>query len=393
MKKMTRIAFDAKRIVRNASGLGNYGRTLVGSLSALLPHAELLLYAPDEGRADLRRQVEALPNVSFRYPQHARFRFQRDLWRTRGIVDDLVRDGVSLYHGLSGELPVGISKTGIPSVVTIHDLIFMRHPEWYHWLDVQIYRRKFFQAIKEATRIIAISECTRRDILYYAQGYDGLADRISVIYQGASRQFTADALLPPSTLLRGVDRYVLQVGTIEERKNALESVMALEYLPRELHLVLVGRETQYTEQVRRYAAQHGLQPRLHILSGVSNDELACLYRHAQCFVYPSRYEGFGIPIIEAIQSGLPVVAATGSCLEEAGGPDCLYVSPDDPRALADAVSQLVDDPDRRQRVERARQYVLRFDNDRVARQVGKLYEELGVRSEELNRVRSEELNG
>lgn len=369
-----RIGYDAKRIVRNGTGLGSYGRTLINGLSEIDSADRFLLFAPDEGHDCLRRQVELRQNVSFHYPAHARFRFQRDAWRTRGIVKDLLRDNVNLYHGLSGELPSGIKATGIPAVVTIHDLIFLRHPEYYKWIDAHIYKRKFYATLKEATHIIAISECTKRDILYYA---DFPEDKITVIYQSASKKFNMKEALPQSSLLEGVEKYFLQVGTIEERKNAMESVQALESLPEDMHLVLVGRDTPYTEQVRRFASKHGLTSRLHILSGVDNDELAKIYRHACCFVYPSRYEGFGIPIIEAIQSGLPVVAATGSCLEEAGGPDCLYVSPDDPKGLAEAVERLSGaSKERQELVAKSQQYVRRFENNDVAVQVLKLYKQI-----------------
>lgn len=382
-----RIGYDAKRIVRNGTGLGSYGRTLINSLSAIDDFDQFLLYAPDEGRDDLREQIKMRPNVSFHYPEHARFRFQRDAWRTKGIVNDLVKDNVTLYHGLSGELPVGIKSAGIPAVVTIHDLIFLRHPEYYKWMDVQIYKRKFYATLKEASHIIAISECTKRDILYYG---DFPEDKITVIYQSASPKFKVEETESPHTQQNPTtdDRlpansYILQVGTIEERKNAMESVQALEFLPKDLHLVLVGRETSYAEQIRRYASMHRLTDRLHILSGVSNDDLAKIYRHALCFVYPSRYEGFGIPIIEAIQSGLPVVAATGSCLEEAGGPDSLYVSPDAPKQLADAINELVKErtvaalQDKgKERILKAQDYVRRFENNDVASQVLRLYQEL-----------------
>lgn len=367
------IGYDAKRIVRNGTGLGSYGRTLINSLSEIDSADKFLLYAPDKGRDELREQIIMRQNVSFHYPTHARFRLQRDLWRTRGIIKDLVHDNVSLYHGLSGELPVGIRKAGIPAIVTIHDLIFLRHPEYYNWIDVQIYKRKFYATLQEASHIIAISECTKRDIIYYGSFPE---DRITVIYQSASKKFNDKHSMPQSSLLEGVGKYILQVGTIEERKNAMESVQALEYLPGDLHLVLVGRETSYAEQVRRYASMHGLSGRLHILSGVDNNELAKIYRHAQCFVYPSRYEGFGIPIIEAIQSGLPVVAATGSCLEEAGGPECLYVSPDAPMGLAEAVMKITESSERQQRVEMAQQYIRRFENNDVAGQVLELYKHL-----------------
>ncbi len=366
-----RIGYDAKRIVRNGTGLGSYGRTLINSLSAVDTDDAFLLYAPDKGRNDLRSQIVLRPNVTFHYPDNAHGGLKRALWRSHGIVKDLLHNKVDLYHGLSGELPPGIHKAGIPTVVTIHDLIFLRHPEYYHWFDVQIYKWKFFQTLKEADHIIAISECTKRDILYYG---DYPEEKISVIYQSAARRFTTTNTEEDTTILQGLgNRYILQVGTLEERKNALESMAALGDLPDDIHLVLVGRQTPYTEQLLRYARQQGLEPRLHILSGVSNDDLPVLYHHAACFVYPSRYEGFGIPIIEAIQCGLPVVAATGSCLEEAGGPDSLYVSPDDPHALAEAVLTMLNRPDRAEVIARSQEYVRRFENDSVAEEVKEVY--------------------
>lgn len=228
--------------------------------------------------------------------------------------------------------------------------------------------------MKEADHIIAISECTKRDILYYSNYPE---DKISVIYQSAAKRFANNKEEENTTILQGLgERYILQVGTIEERKNALESVAALEDLPKDIHLVLVGRQTAYTEQILRYARQHGLESRLHILCGVSNNDLPVLYHHASCFVYPSRYEGFGIPIIEAIQCGLPVVAATGSCLEEAGGPDNSYVSPDDPHALAEAVLTMLNRTDRAEVIARSQAYVHRFENNSVAEEVMDVYKKI-----------------
>ena len=384
------IGFDAKRAVANGTGLGSYSRTLINDL-ARYP-LTLRLYAPDEGRDDLRTQIQDRANVTLHTPHstfhiphstshipHSTFHIPhstslgKSLWRSHGIVSDLRHDGIQLYHGLSGELPIGIRKSGIPSVVTIHDLIFLRHPEYYHWIDTKIYAWKFRQTISEATHIIAISECTRRDILHYAPELDPA--RISVIYQSCAPKFTPD-ISPSSFLLPPSSKYILSVGTIEARKNILLAVKALEtsQLPDDLHIVIIGRHTPYTDTVARYARDHGLEARVHILHNVSDAELPAYYAAAEAFVYPSRYEGFGIPIIEAISCGLPVVACTGSCLEEAGGPDTLYVSPDDPQAMAAAIAQVLKGaPGRDQRILRSREYIRRFQGNDVAGQVYRLY--------------------
>ena len=373
------IGYDAKRLVRNATGLGNYGRTLVNDVALAVPDDwQLRLYAPDAGRDELRQQVAASERLRFVYPEGRPLKVQRSLWRVGPIVRDLRRDGVQLYHGLTGELPRGIRRAGIPSVVTIHDLIFLRHPEYYHWLDMQIYAWKFRVTCREADRIIAISNRTKQDIMELGGIGD---DKIDVIYQSCSPRFAAETTPQQAAEVRsryGLPmRFVLSVGSIEERKNIGLAVQALRHLPADIHLVAVGKATPYAEQVLAEARRDGTDGRIHFLHGVPDDDLQALYHMAEVFVYPSRYEGFGIPIIEAIHSGLPVVAATGSCLEEAGGPDSLYVSPDDAEALAAAVSSLLKGGStREQRILRSRDYVRRFEGGDVARQVLRVYDRL-----------------
>ena len=402
MSITTIIGFDAKRLVRNATGLGSYSRTLVNDLLKVCPPQWLLrLYAPDEGRKDLRRQVEESPNLTFCYPKKVSGSKIQDsnskrnhnsllpslrervwgigfIWRTFGIARDLLRDGVQLYHGLSGELPIGIRKRGIRSVVTIHDLIFLRHPEYYKWIDRKIYAWKFHRTLKEADRIIAISECTRRDIIHYGHVP---ASKITLIYQSCSTFFklpvSEDLLQKVNADYELPSRYIVSVGTIEERKNIALAVKALPLLPSDLHLVIVGRRTPYADTVIREAEALQVARRVHILTGVPNSDLPAIYQMAEACVYPSRYEGFGIPIIEAIQSGLPVVACTGSCLEEAGGPDSLYVSPDDVEGMAQVIRRSLKGAEGRdERIRRSQQYVHRFEGTDVASQVLSLYEEL-----------------
>ena len=377
------IGFDAKRIVRNATGLGSYSRTLINSLSAADADTRFLLYAPDEGRDDLRQQIHQQPNVGFSFfsvqsPRLSRLPLTKAWWRSGGIVNSLQRDGVDLFHGLSGELPRGLRKAGIPGLVTIHDLIFLRHPEYYHPIDVFLYRRKFLATLSEAQRVVAISECTKRDILAFSQFPE---DRIHVIYQSCGTRFrqlaTRDEQARVRSLYNLPERFILSVGTIEPRKNALLAIQALlRPALADVHLVLVGRQTDYVKKVLQpFIRQHQLDQRVHFLSGVPNDHLPAIYQQALCFVYPSRYEGFGIPIIEAIQSRLPVVAATGSCLEEAGGPDSLYVHPDDADALAQAVAaSLPGAVGREERIGRSLQFVGRFENADIAQQMLALYQ-------------------
>ena len=373
------VGMDAKRIVRNRTGLGSYGRTLVNDLVRLNDDGlQLRLYAPDEGADDLRRQIMGQDGpVSFCHPGRRPLQC-KFWWRSRGIVHDLVRDGVQVFHGLSGELPVGLRRAGIKGMVTIHDLIFLRHPEYYHWIDTKLYDWKFRYTLREADRIIAISECTKRDIMEFGHVP---AEKIDVIYQSCAPKFSGS--LSEGTLQQIRQKYtlplhfILNVGTVEERKNVLLAVQSLPSLPADVALVIVGRSTPYVREVTKYIERHHLGQRVLLLHNVSNEELAALYQLAEVFVYPSRYEGFGIPIIEAIHSGLPVVACTGSCLEEAGGPDSLYVAPDDAAGMAAAIRQLLKGAENRdERIRRSREYVRRFEGTDVAGQVAEVYRQL-----------------
>ena len=378
------IGFDAKRIVRNNTGLGNYCRTLINDMIRRNDsNMKLLLYTPDKGRDVLRNQIIESDNSRFIFPKKKLGKIYKSLWRTKNIVKQLIEDKVQIYHGLSGELPLGLRNNGIKSVVTIHDLIFLRHPEYYRWFDRKMYTWKFHQTIKQADRIIAVSECTKRDILEFGKINP---EKISVIYQSCNPKFTN---MPTEGEMEDTakkydlpERYLLCVGTIEERKNLMLAVKSLNLLPEDIHLVAVGKKTKYADKVKKTADKIGVSHRLHLLSGVSDDELNVIYKKAEVFVYPSRYEGFGIPIIEAIFCGLPVVASTGSCLEEAGGPDCLYVNPDDPKGMAAAIMQLLNnEEERKRRITSSLEYVQKYKGTNIANAVIEVYKELTLNSE------------
>lgn len=357
-----KIAFDAKRITHNATGLGNYGRTVVSNLAHFAPDNIYELWTPDEGRADLRNRLAGLPNIVFRYPRRPEHGIFKALWRSFGIAGEL-SDDTALFHGLSAELPAGLRKKGIPSVVTVHDLIFLRFPQYYKTIDRWCYTLKYRKACRQADRIIAISEATKRDIIEFF----GIApEKIDVVYQGCDESFKKPVTEQQKELVRKKyslpEHFILTVGSIEERKNLMAIVKAVELTGKELHIAAVGKRTPYTETVGKYAAEHGMSQRLHIVDNADFADLPAIYRSADLFIYPSRFEGFGIPIIEAAHCGVPTIAATGSCLEEAGGPTAAYCHPDDFAAMAAHIEKILTDSQLRQRmIDGGRDYVRRFE--------------------------------
>ena len=361
-----KIAYEAKRITHNATGLGNYGRTIVEMLARSAPQNRYLLYTPDRGREALRKRLPECEQIEFRLPRTPKHGLAKAWWRSAGVCRELPAD-VSLFHGLGAELPWGLRKRGIPSVVTIHDLIFLRFPAYYKWFDRRIYTWKYRAACRQADRIIAISEATKRDIV----DFFGIApEKIDVVYQGCDESFKREVTDETKRAVRAhyglPERYVLSVGSIEERKNLLLLVQAAARMTEPIHIVAVGKRTPYTAEVEKFAAENGLAERLHIYHDVKFADLPAFYRMAEVFVYPSRFEGFGIPMIEAACCGVPTVGATGSCLEEAGGPDAAYVDPDDPQELADKLTEILADEELRRRMtERGRAYVARFEPEKL----------------------------
>lgn len=373
-----RFFYDAKRLMHNTSGLGVYSRTLINNLAQVYPEHNYVLCSADEGNPRLRAQVATTSAVEYWISQPIKKGLKRTFWRSKGILKSLIKEEVDLFHGLSGEIPFGIHKVGIKTVVTIHDLIFLRHPEYYSWWDVQIYTFKFKYACQHADKIIAISECTKRDIMHYFKIPE---EKIEIVYQGCNVIFQQQTSIDEQNRIREKyqlpSKILLSVGTIEQRKNLGLLVKALRYLDESFTIVAIGRSTAYAKKVKAYAEKHQLSHRIKLLTGIPTEELPLFYQLADQFVYPSFYEGFGIPIIEALHSKTPVIAATGSCLEEAGGACSLYVDPNDAKALATAIRKVDEDENLRNRmICEGKKYVARFDKKVISADMMKIYKEV-----------------
>ncbi|PST82453.1 glycosyltransferase family 1 protein [Pedobacter yulinensis] len=365
------IGFDGKRAANNSTGLGNYSRWLIGTLARTFPGQNYLVYTPKRSSGPAIDRFLSIPGVALKTPAKKSL-----FWRSFGVIRDLLRDRVQLFHGLSHEIPFAISKTRIRSVVTIHDLIFLKFPQWYKPADRLIYKLKSQYACRQADQIIAISERTKQDIV---QHYGIDPSRIEVVYQSCDPAFRNK--LPENTLQDIRSRYalpagyLLNVGTIEVRKNLLLLIEALPHLSEPaLKLVVVGKKTPYFARVQAAIDRLQLENRVIFLENVPFADLPGIYQCAKIFVYPSRYEGFGIPLLEALHSGVPVVAATGSCLEEAGGPGGLYVSPDDAPALAGAINRILTDHAlRAEMIRSGTGHLQQFDDALLAGQLMKCY--------------------
>ena len=380
-----RIGFDAKRAAQNATGLGNYSRFVIRILNNFFPDDEQVLYVPNPKKIQHLDKATANGNdndincknaTKIRFPQRIWKRL-RSLWRVWGIISDLKRDRIDIFHGLSNELPLNIRKAKCRSVVTIHDLIFLHYPKYYHWIDRKIYDFKFRRACSNADRVIAVSEFTKREIMKY---YGTPEAKIDVVYQGCDPAFSApignEELDEVARRYSLPQQFILYVGSIEERKNLMLVAKAIASRPSAFShkIVAVGKRTPYVDEIRDYLEANGIADRMLFFHKVPFADLPSFYRLADAFVYPSRIEGFGIPMLEAISSGLPAIGCTGSCLEEAGGPHCIYVDPDDAQAMSAALCRVVSDKELRETMIReGYKYARNFTDEVLAGKVHETY--------------------
>ena len=358
-----RIGFDAKRYYHNHTGLGNYSRTLVKDLRRLFPETEMVLY--DE----------------------------KSVTRTFRLGRKAAADGCDLFHGLSNELPFDlVHMKGMPrSVVTIHDTAWRTFPQMYQFADRQIYDFKYGHAARHADCVVAISESTKRDVMRF---YGVEESRIRVIYQPVQGLFY-DMPSPSGEAVHGAacDKhdmgegvmysgdYFLSVGSINARKNLLGTLKAYACLKPENRprLIVVGRGRSYEQRCRDFVQKHGLERDVEFVGSVtSTNQLCSLYRGAMAMIYPSFYEGFGLPVVEALLSGCPVLTSNVSSLPEAAGPGALLCSPHDTEEMAHMMQMLADDALLRRRLAAEGEHYCRthFDPDTLTRQMFNLYQSL-----------------
>lgn len=357
-----RIGYDAKRYFHNRSGLGNYSRDLVRIMSEYYPSHDYFLYTPKVPSDKLSEELTIRhPNTGFLN------RLLPSYWRSKGVVRDLVQDDIDIFHGLSGEIPVGLQQTRIKSVVTIHDLIFLRLPQLYKPIDSVIYTRKFKYAVQHADKIIAISQQTKQDIVHF---FHIAPEKIDVIYQGCHPAFKQEVSAEVLTKIRQKynlpTTFILNVGSIEPRKNAFQIVKAIENL--DIPLVVIGKDTLYSNQIKQYVTEKKMEHKVLFRKVDNMEDLAVLYKLADIFVYPSSYEGFGIPIIEALYSGTPVITSNTGVFPEAAGPFSYFIDPERIDQIRYAIESILSSVDMQQEMKQnGLIYAQQFNDDILAK--------------------------
>lgn len=333
-----RIGLDAKRAFCNRTGLGNYSRNVIRALAEHLPGHDYVLFTPYISIPEFVEELKKYPQVSIVSP--GKKGIAGAVWRSRGVVKELKKNSIDLYHGLSNELPKGIRQSGVKAVVTIHDLIPFKEKSFHNPLDRWIYQAKMQSAVTAADAVVAISKQTESElhsILHVP------ASKTKVVYQPVNPEFlhpvseynvrevAGKYQLPP--------HFMLLVGRVEMRKNIQNVLLAMTEMGNAsaVHLVCVGRKTKFYSSLHSYIHNFKLTERVHFLESVSFDDLPAIYAASDMVVYPSFMEGFGLPVAEALAMGKPVLTTRGGCFEEAGGDAAFYTHPEKPREIAENI--------------------------------------------------------
>lgn len=375
------VGIDARRLGGNRRGIGQVVHSIIWQIPHVAPDLELLLFVdrslPTNAVPEGCRQVVVGRRPSFESQSYSRFNSQlySVYWMAVLVPAALRRARIDVFHGMNVAIPLA---RGLPCVSTIHDLVSERIPDTFSPLYVRYRHLLVADVVRRADHIVAVSECTRRDVVDVFTANPSCVSTIhNAVDDGLAPVSVPDKLNDVRRRYGIPGRYVLTVGAVERQKRLGPFLAAAaEMIRRQLIecVVLAGEEGRGADDVRRQVVELGIADRVRLLGFVPQDDIPALYSLAACSVYPSWYEGFGLPVLEAMACGTPVITSNVSSLPEVAGDAALLVSPGDSRAIADALGMVLTDASLRQSlIERGFGRVKQFSWRRSAEQYVQLY--------------------
>jgi len=368
-----RICIDISPAVHRRAGLGRYAQELTATLLAIDAENEYVAFYNRPSEAQIDPPFDRLPHLTTNLPNKP-WRMSVLLAQLAHLPQDRLFPGVDLFHA-TDHLSPRLSR--VRSVFTLHDLVFRFHPETHMPLNRWFLTLMMPRFLRAADAVIAVSQCTKRD----AMRLYGLDEaKIRVIYEGVNTRFRpadSEAIKDVRARYGLPERFILYVGTIEPRKNLtilLEAYQALRSQGSNFKLVIVGKKGWLYKGFFQRLRELGLEGEVVFPGFVPDEDLPALYSAANLFVFPSLYEGFGLPPLEAMACGTPVIASNVSSLPEVVGEAGIMVEPRDVRALAEAMERVL--MDNREVGEKELQQAARFSWERAARETLLVYAEV-----------------
>ena len=326
---MPRIGINALYLIPGGvGGTEIYLRELLTALAKLDHANEYLVFTNLETQADL---VPKQANFHWK-PQavHARFRPARILWEQIVLPIEAARHRLDVLFNPGFTAPL---FSPCRQVTVFHDLQHKRHPEYFRWFDLPFWRFLLWAAAHRSNRLIAVSEATRSDLLEF---YRIPKNRVAVVHHGVEPAF--------SQLDRSrTESYLLCVSTLHPHKNLQRLIRAYGRTKRDFRLILAGLRGFHAEAIERLIDELGLRDSVQITGWVPREELYSLYARARAFIYPSTFEGFGMPVLEAMAAGIPVACSDIPPLREVAGDAALFFDPVNEEAIASAIERLIND--------------------------------------------------
>lgn len=362
--------YEANASVR--VGIGRYAFEIIAQIAARQRQAgrlfdDVRVYVPGKVAAHMPKE-----NPHFHYREVR----PRQLWTWVGFPLALAREKPTpdVVFSPTHYVP---RFTRIPRVMAIMDVSYLSYPELFRAQDLHKLVHWTAYSVRHAAKIITISEFSKRAII---DAYHVPSDRVVVAYPA----------LPDTVLIRAMgksekttalpEKYILSVGTLQPRKNFSRLIEAMAHISDpDIELLIVGKKGWLYDEILGAPKKFGVENRVRFLDFVPDEALPSLYTHAKCFVLPSLYEGFGLPVLEAMAHGTPVVVSSGSSLPEIAGDAGIYVDPSDVSSITDGINRALAESaaDRKARIQQGLQRVKEFTWEGAAAKVMDVLEDVG----------------
>lgn len=361
-----RFGFDKKTGLPNRVGSSEFCYQMLLNLYKLDKKNKYTIFLPTSPSSDLPKETE-----NWKYEVFS----SKKLWTLFALGKKISQreDKIDIFFSPTHYLPLRVST---PSVISILDVSYLYFPELFKKKD--LYQLKIWgkYSIKKAVKITTISNSSKNDII---KAYGVNESKVAVIYPGI-KQILYTKFMDKKELSKKFNiekEYILFVGTLQPRKNIEKLIEAFSKIKQDLQLIIVGKKGWQYENILTAPSRFKVSEKVRFLENVTDEDLPSLYKNAACFALPSLYEGFGLPVLEAMQYGCPVITSNVSSLPEAGGDAALYVNPEDVDDIADKINQILKDNKLREDlIKKGHEQVKKFSWEKTAKQTLETLEEL-----------------